>query len=99
MLILKLSLKIPRLQVDYNKAIKKSLKSVFFLTLWKQITELDFVSNFDCTRQNRFRSLETSNQETKLSKEETFQFQLVEAKKRKFQDNQINSILNKLKNL
>ena len=30
------------------------------------MTELDVVSNFDCARQNRFRSLETSNQGNKI---------------------------------
>ena len=34
--------------------------------MWKQITELEVVSNFDCARQNRFRSLETSNQGNKI---------------------------------
>ena len=30
------------------------------------MSELDVVSNFDCARQNRFRSLETSNQGNKI---------------------------------
>jgi len=30
------------------------------------MTELDVVSNLDCSRQNRFRSLETSNQGNKI---------------------------------
>ena len=34
--------------------------------MWKQTTELDVVSNFDCARQNRLRSLETSNQRNKI---------------------------------
>ena len=54
------------------------------------MTELDVVSNFDCARQNRFRSLETSNQGNKI-------IQTNNSSEEKFHDNQINSIRDKLK--
>ena len=59
--------------------------------------ELDVVSNFHCARQNRFLSLKTSNQGNKIIQTNNSFFQLVEAKKRKFHDNQI--FLNELKKL
>ena len=65
-----------RLQQSYLEGFEKCFKLCG--NKYRNLTSI--VSNFDCARQNRLRSLETSNQGNKIIQTNSSVFQLVEAK-------------------